>query len=214
MAYRYTVDDIRFVQEKFRETKGGTSIVNALYAVWRSERGTGTKRGDYTNFVSQMSPKSKKRVGKVNKILTEDYKWNVIYNIKACMKVDEKEALRIYKTRILPVTPGGFFADLDDNTRGVGLVSVRYHTAGCNDPLYFIYTTEHYEDILGHSPDSDVWTYRSESGYRDLLDGSLTGEDMLRQIRGETEEKWDSDIYEGGDRAFNTELVDVRILPA
>lgn len=179
MSYRYGGDDVKFVVSKIR---AGFKLkdINDLYHLWRGVKGTETKKGDYTNFISKLSPRSKH----LDKTATTAYdhtdKYSVIRNVMHCLNCSEKEATRVYKNRIIPVCLGRFH-----DPSAASLISVRYHPAACNDYLYFIFTTEDYAETMGLEPGlhtDDVWTVRTENEFRELLDGSLTKEDIIEQM--------------------------------
>lgn len=189
--YRYTIKDVEYITHLYK--MGFTPRdINPSYAAYRRKAGTGTKREDYTNFISQLSPQSKHRQGKMHKIATAEYSGGVIETIMFCLKCSEKEARRIYNTRVVPVCRGGFYSQ--NEHEWMTLYSVRYFKPACASTLYFIYSTEEMGPVGSDSP-GDVWTYKSDSTFRDLIDGTLDEAGILAEIN---QDSW------------GVELVDVR----
>lgn len=181
MSYRYGKDDVHFVVSKI---KAGIKLrdVNDLYHFWRTARGTETEKGDYTNFVSKLSPNSKHLEKTVTAAHEHTEKNDVIQKIRYCLNCSKKEASKVYRTRVVPVCVSRFH-----DPSAADLVSVRYYAgAPCNSYLYIMFVSQNYEDEIGDVPahlrGNDLWTIRTEHEYRELLDGSLTKDDILAII--------------------------------
>ncbi|MCK4500730.1 hypothetical protein KAU11_09530 [Candidatus Babeliales bacterium] len=179
MSYRYGREDVQFVIPLI---KAGIKLkdVNDAYNSWRRDRGTATEKGDYTNFISKLSPQSKHLDKTVTSAYDHTDKYSVIRNIMYCLGCNEKAAKKVYKDRVLPLCVARFH-----DPSSASLVSIRYHPASCNDYLYFIFTTEDYAETFGLDPElhtDDVWTVRTEREFREILDGSLTRDDINKLL--------------------------------
>lgn len=179
MSYRYGRPDVTFITTKLKEGLKQKDI-NTLYHFWRVHRGTETKKGDYTNFISKLSPTSKHLDKTVTAAYDHSDKDSVVRNIMYCLGCNRKHAERVYKTCIVPVCVSRFH-----EPSNASMISVRYSPAACNDYLYFAFSTEDYAETFGLDPsihNDDVWTVRTNHEFKELIDGSLSKEVIERKL--------------------------------
>lgn len=175
MINRIPLSELQLIQTLYKANFTQKEIKLKVDSV-RHEEGRFTGKGVSTNTISELSPGSKHRERRTTAIHDYHSRYSVIYNIMHCLGCDKKEAERIYKSNVLPLCIGRFHQE-----SMYGLVSIRYHAPGCNQELYFIFTTEDYAESMGLDEShhiTDVWTVKTDREYKEILTGELSRSDI------------------------------------
>lgn len=181
MTYRYTVEDVRYIQDLYGNNFTQAEM-NAVYHRRRTEAGTQTKRGDYTNWISKLSPNSKH----LAETVTTAAKGGVVdvYKmIMSCMDCNKKEAKKIYNTILVPLCPSGRFT----MPNAAMFTSVLFQPPeACNSWITYAYLSPQYASDF-EIEELDEWTnvfiFKTDRTYLDLLKGKITEEMILNDIR-------------------------------
>ena len=177
---RITLEELHHIQKLYTENYKQKEIKLVIDRE-RQNAGVYTGKGISTNTISQLSPNSKHRDHRTASIHDHWEMGSVLQKIVECMKCDKKDAKKIFNGRILPLTVARFHS-----VSGSGLISIRHYALACNSTLYYIFTTEDYAETMGLDPslhEMDVWTVKTEHTYIEVLNGSLTREDIESELR-------------------------------
>lgn len=183
MAYRYTPADISFVTTKMRE--GFTQKdINLSYHFWRTERGTETRKGDYTNFISKLSKESKHREKTFRSVHDTYHRGEVVRKIQSYLNCSNKKAAQVYKRNIVPVCVKGYH---DPNN--ISLISIlNYGNVASTQRLYIIFTTANYRENMNLGKDDpktdELWTVETSYTWGDIVDGDFSRDVIQMELNG------------------------------
>lgn len=184
MALSISVSELNLIVKLFKDkTKQRTMIKGKPYKlspisiegiINRRRQESGIKEKISTNTISQLSPTSKHRDRRETSIRQASATKSVTQKIIDCLKVDQKEANRIYRNRILPSCSG------TRNTNASGLTSISQLALACNSHLYIAFTTEDYAEVMGIDPEDtdNIWMIETSFEWQEFVSGEITKEDL------------------------------------